>query len=72
MGAILGEAKRLIGAGNVADIWKSSGVTWKDFVGKEEREVDDIVNKYVSHLNMHQKFYEVRAARHSDVTRFIA
>jgi len=46
MGAVLGEAKRLIGAGNVAEIWTASGVTWKDFVGNEEREVDELVIKY--------------------------
>lgn len=46
MGAVLSEAKSLIGAGNVAEIWTSSGITWKDFVGKDDRQVDDIVKKY--------------------------
>ena len=48
MGAILGEAKQRIGAGNVAEIWSSSGVSWTDFVGKEEREIEDLVKKFVS------------------------
>ena len=55
MGAVLEEAKRLIGAGNVAEIWTSSGVSWNDFVGKEEREVDDIVKKHVS--SIHDLFF---------------
>jgi len=29
-----------------AEIWAASGVTWKDFVGNEDREIDDLVKRY--------------------------